>query len=517
MFVVEENFVLLCEGRLEMPREIIVNARPYEIRIAILENGKPAELHMERGDRNILGNVYKGKVVKVLPGMQSAFVDIGTEKDAFLYVEDVIANLEKMLELWSDADIGKAKGRRGRVRKRKPIKDLLREGEHILVQVAKERIGNKGARVTSHISLAAKYLVLMPTVNRIGISRKITSPEERRKLRDIILEMRDPQLGYIIRTAAQGCSKQDLKRDISYLHDLWAAITDGADRSDDVGLLHSEPNLLQRVLRDVFSNRFAAIIIDDEEAYRAALDFVQRNQNRLINRVKLYSGKQPIFEEYGIDEVLENTLRGKVRLRSGGSIIIHQTEALVAIDVNTGRFVGSKNLEDTALKVNKEAARAIVTQLRLRDLGGIIVIDFIDMDKKANRTALFDYFNKQLGSDAAERTVLNVNEFGMVVMTRKRVRRSLERQLTMSCPYCEGRGSVKTAETVACEVMRELEKIATEGVKDCLRVATHPEVTEHLGKVMAESLEYMSNEGGFEISLVADENFHREQFDIVEV
>jgi ribonuclease G len=500
-----------------MAKEIIVNARPYETRVAIMETGKPAELFLERGDRNIVGNIYKGKVVKVLPGMQSAFVNIGLDKDAFLYVEDVIANLEKMLELWSEADITKGKGKRVKTRKHKPIRELLREGEHILVQVAKERIGGKGARVTSHVSLAGKYMVLMPTVNRIGISRKITSPEERKRLRDFLLEYRDPQLGYIIRTAAQNSSKKDIVREIGYLHDMWAAITDAADRTKEVGLLYSEPGLLQRILRDVFSSDFSGIIIDDEEAYMAAVDFIERNQKRLVNRVRLYSGKQPIFEEYGIDEVIDNSLRGKVALSSGGHIVIHQTEALVAIDVNTGRFVGSKDLEDTALKVNKEAARAIVTQLRLRDLGGIIVIDFIDMEKKANRTALMQYFHKELEKDGAERTVLDLNEFGLVIITRKRVRRSLERQLALSCPYCGGRGLVKSPETVACEVMRELEKIASEGVRAGLRVITHPEVTEHLGKVMGGALEVLTREGGFEISLVADDGFHHEQYDIVEI
>ena len=500
-----------------MPKDLIVNARRYETRIAVLENGKPVELYIERGDQSIVGNIYKGKVVNVLPGMQSAFIDIGIEKDAFLYVEDVIANLEKMLELWSDAENGKAKGKRTKGRKRKPIKDLLKEGEHILVQVSKERIGRKGARVTSHVSLAGKYFVLMPTVNRIGVSRRIKSPEERKRLRDLIFEIRDPHLGYIIRTAAEGCSKQELKREIDYLGDLWAAIADGADRSEGVGLLYSEPGLLQRILRDVFNNQFNSIFLDDEEAYLAAVDFIQRNQARLISRVKLHSGKRPIFEEFGIEDVVESSLRGKVPIKGGGHLIIHQTEALVAIDVNTGRYVGSKNLEDTALKVNKEAAREIVDQLRLRDLGGIIVIDFIDMEKKGNRAELFKYFNKELERDSAERTVLNVNEFGLVILTRKRVRRSLERRLTQACPYCEARGSVKTAETVACEIMRELEKIAAEGVASSLRVTSHPDVTEHLGKVMAVSLETMTKEGGYEISLVADDKFHHEQYDIVEI
>jgi len=501
-----------------MPKEIVINARPYETRVTVMENGKPAELFFERASGNIVGNIYKGKVVRVLPGMQSAFVDIGLGKDAFLYVEDVIANLEKMLELWGGNDEPKGKGRRGkgRGRKRAEIRDLLKKGEHILVQVSKDRIGGKGARVTSHVSLAGKYVVLMPTVDRIGVSRKITSPDERKRLREEVEKLRDPQLGYIIRTAADRCAKKDLKQDIEFLHDLWAAITAGADTLEGVGLLHSEPNLLQRILRDVFSKKFAGFVIDDEDAYMAALDFVQRNQKELANRVKLYTGKKPIFEEYGVEETIEDSLRSKVMLRRGASIVIHQTEALVAVDVNTGRFVGSKNLEDTALKTNIEAAKEVVRQLRLRDLGGIIVIDFIDMEKKANRNTLFERFNKELEKDKAERTVLNINDFGLVVMTRKRVRPSLERMTTQPCPYCDGRAVVKRPETVALEVLRELERIALEGVRGGLRVELHPGVCEYIEAEMAEHLNLIRDTNKLNVTLLAKEGFHREQFDIIE-
>jgi len=501
-----------------MPKEIIVNIRPYETRIAVLENGKPTDFYSERSKTNIVGSIFKGKVVKVLPGMQSAFVDIGLGKDAFLYVEDVIASLEKQIELWSDngEEKGRVKATRGRGRKRAPIRDLLKKGEYILVQVAKDRIGGKGARVTSHITLPGRYLVLMTSVNRIGISRKITSPEERARLRDVVQQYRDPHLGYIIRTVADHAAKKEIEREINYLQDLWEAITTAAEGDGGVGLIHAELDLLQRMLRDVFDKKIARIVIDDEDAYAAAVDFVNRNQKELANRLKLYTGKRAIFDEYGIETALESALQRKVMLRSGGSIVIQQTEALVSIDVNTGRFVGTKSLEDTALKTNIEAAKEIVSQVRMRDLGGIIVIDFIDMEKKANRTALFERFMKELEKDKAERTVLNINDFGLVVMTRKRVRQSLERMSTRPCPYCGGTAVVKSPETVSCEVMRDLEDIAEEGVRGSLRVITHPEVSEFLATEMAGHIEAMSKAYGFQISLGADEHFHHEQFDIFE-
>jgi ribonuclease G len=353
-------------------------------------------------------------------------------------------------------------------------------------------------------------------VNRIAISRKITSQDERRRLRDTVVDGRDPHLGYIIRTAADHCSQKDVAREIEYLQDLWEAITTAAEKSKGVGLIHAEPDLLQRILRDKFDKKIARIVIDDEDAYTAALDFITRNQKELANRIKLYTGKKTIFDEYGVEEVIEDALRRKVMLRSGGSIVIQQTEALVAIDINTGRFVGTKNLEDTALKTNIEAVREIVNQLRIRDLGGIIVIDFIDMEKKGNRDKLFERFSKELQKDKAEKTVLNVNEFGLVIMTRKRVRQSLEKMSTIPCRYCDGTAVVKSPETVSCEVLRDIEKIAKEGVRGNLRVVAHPDVTEYMASEMSAYMEALGEAYGFQTGLRADERFHHEQFDIFE-
>lgn len=502
-----------------MPKEIVVNSRPYETRIAVMEGGKATQLYIERDNKTLVGNVYKGKVTRVLPGMQSAFVDIGQDKDAFLYVEDVIANMEKMLELWDDNKNGEpVKPKRGRAQKKTDIHTLLKKGENILVQVAKDRIGTKGARVTSHVTIPGKYLVLMPTVNRIGVSKKITSPDERKRLRDMLNTMRDPQLGFIIRTAADGITKRALKQDLDYLQGLWGEITAEADKkSRKVGEIYSELDLLRRVLRDEFSSKFNKCVIDDEETYLKAVDFLHRHQKSLASRVKLFTGNIPVFDEYNIEETMEEAVSRKVMLKSGGSIVIHQTEALVSIDVNTGRFVGSKSLEDTALKTNIEAAKAIVQQLRLRELGGIVVIDFIDMDKKPNRKALIEAFNKELENDKAERTVLPLNDFGLVILTRKRVRSSLEKTVTRSCPYCEGFGNVKTDESIACEVLRELERIALEGVRGELRVTMHPDVAEYLTKKMEKHVIWVKEHYGLEVSFISNQGFHHEQFDIIEI
>jgi ribonuclease G len=502
-----------------MSKEIVVNSRPYETRIAILDGGEPTEMHIERENRTLVGNIYRGKVVRVLPGMQSAFVDIGLEKDAFLYVEDVIANMSKMLEMWEEDDDNgnKAKKIAKKARNTSEIKKLIKKGENILVQVAKDRIGTKGARITSHITIPGKYLVFMPTVPRIGVSKKITSQDERRRLRDLVKELREPGMGFIIRTAAAGISKRALKQDLDYLQNLWKDITDEADKGKKPGLIHAEFDLLLRVLRDSFSTDYKQCVIDDEEAYVRAVEFLHKNQKILAKRVKLHTNDDNVFEEHGIDGCIESALERKVMLKSGGSIVIHPTEALISIDVNTGRFVGSKSLEDTAFKTNLEAAEAIVQQLRLREMGGIIVIDFIDMEKKGNRQTLIDKFNEELKKDKAEKTVLPLNDFGLVVLTRKRVRGSLEKTLTKACPYCAGGSVVKSNETVAIEVLRELERIGVEGAKGELRVTVNEEVAKRLKEQFASALDWVRDKYALVISVKSDVRYHIEQFDIVEL
>lgn len=502
-----------------MSKEIVVSSRPFETRVAILENGKLVEIHSERENKTLVGNIYRGKVVRVLPGMQSAFVDIGLDKDAFLYVEDAIANMSKMLEMWDDDDNNgnKAKKIAMKAKHTSEIKKLIKKGENILVQVAKDRIGTKGARITSHITLPGKYLVCMPTVPRIGVSKKITSQDERRRLRDMVRELREPGIGYIIRTAANKISKRALKQDLDYLQNQWKEITEKAESGGKKpGLIHAEFDLLLRVLRDSFNTEYKQCVIDEEESYVRAVDFLHKNQKILAKRVKLHTADNDIFEEFKIGEAIDSAIERKVMLKSGGSIVIHPTEALISIDVNTGKFVGSKNLEDTALKTNLEAAKAIVQQIKLREIGGIIVIDFIDMERSENRKILIDAFNEALKEDKAEKTVLPLNDFGLVILTRKRVRPSLERMLTKPCPYCGGSSVVKSDETIAIEVLRELEQIGIEGATGDLTVTVNEKICECLEEKHKTSLQWIREKYALVFDIKGDARYHAEQFDIVE-
>jgi ribonuclease G len=499
-----------------MQKKIVVNTRPFETRVAILEDSRLAELYLERGNSTMVGNVYKGKVMRVLPGMQSAFIDIGQDKDAFLYVEDVISNLGDMMDMLDDKT--PSKPARGKTKGDTAIKDMLKRGESIMVQVAKDRIGTKGARVTSHVSLPGKYLVLMPTVNRVGISKKIEAVEERKRLRDLFNEIREPQMGYIVRTAAEGVPKADLQRDLKYLQGLWKDITKAASKAEPkVGEIYSELDLLGRILRDTFTADFDELIVDDQEEYVKCIDFLHKHQRALVKNVKLFTEEQPIFEKFGIEPSVAEAVSQKVILRSGGSIVIHPTEALVSIDVNSGKFVGSKNLEDTAFRTNIEAADAIVDQLRLREMGGIIVIDFIDMEKKPNRKALLEAFNEALLKDKAEHTVLPINDFGLVILTRKRVRQSLEKSMSTNCPYCEGTGHLKSNPTIIAEVFRELENLAHEGVSKELRLTLHPEVNKYLLSEMSKHLEWVCKHNGIVVHTASDGAFHMEQYLIAEI
>src|SRR5580765_8613561 len=396
-----------------MTKEMIISSSAHETRVAILEDDQVAEIFIEREhQRGVVGNLYKGRVSKVLPGMQSAFVDLGLERDGFLYVSDVVATFEEFDRLETDDDLptpvsgngGDSRrggpsgppGRRDRERGPEPkIEELLKEGQEIIVQVAKEPIGTKGARLTSHATMPGRFLVFMPTVDHVGVSRKIDSREERSRLRGIVREFREQHGftgGVIIRTAAAGRPKDDIVSDLSYFHKVWTDIRQKSETSRAPAVVYQEQSLVAKLLRDLLTEDFQAIRIDNAQEYQRVLDLVQRILPSLGPRVKLYSKPFPIFDEYGVQAEIDKALKSKVWLKSGGSIVINQTEALVAIDVNTGRFVGKKTagrLEDTILKTNLEAVKEIVRQIRLRDLGGIIVLDFIDMEEKKNRLKVF--------------------------------------------------------------------------------------------------------------------------------
>src|SRR5437899_7548469 len=451
-----------------MTKEMIISSNGHETIVAILEDDLVAEIFVERErQRGVAGNVYKGRVSKVLPGMQSSFIDIGLERDGFLYVADVIDTLEEFEKLESGEDDGDGQ-KRSDPRDRPPqkIEELLKEGQEILVQVVKEPLGTKGARLTSHVTMPGRFLVFMPTVDHIGVSRKIESRDERSRLRGIVREFREQHGftgGVIIRTAAAGRPKEDILSDLEAFHKIWTEIRQKTESSRAPVVVYREQSLVGKLLRDLLTDEFQAIRIDHAQEHQRVLELVERILPNLAPKVKLYTKPFPIFEEYGVQTEIDKALKSKVWLKSGGSIVINQTEALVAIDVNTGRYVGKKSsgrLEDTIVKTNLEAVKEIVRQVRLRDLGGIIVLDFIDMEEKKNRQKVLQAVEQELKKDRSPSKALQVSDFGLVIITRKRVKQSLERVLTEPCPYCSGTGVIKSTSTICYEILSEIKKIA---------------------------------------------------------
>ena len=700
-----------------MENVLLINAAGGETRVALVENGHIAEYYLDRKrDRGIVGNIYKGKVVRVLPGMQAAFVDIGLDKAAFLYVADVfydpdfsdqefdltegehaehdaapsneqIEELEakaqadraamgvlsggdagatardagatapepvtngatapeahaeaapaptdtppavialgadpRAVEIPSPAleaaapaeeegeddeegeeeeesaegaeDSGQASpeapglaaapgseqqagppaeagaisaprtpqsalqreggGKRRRRRRRgkgsapqvaaapasqpappadkrngssapkearrsgegrlqAQIQDLLKEGQEIIVQVVKDPIGTKGARVTSHISLPGRHLVFMPTVDHVGISRRIENERERKRLRDLVNRLRPPGTGFIVRTVADGVSEDNLVADIRFLIQEWNEVGKGKDRKPAPTLLHPDLDMVLRATRDLFTHDVGKLVIDDRDEYDRVLHFVENLEGDLKSHIELYSGEEPIFDAYGIEQEIKRALDRKVWLKSGGYLIIDQAEALVAVDVNSGRYVGKKNLEETITRINVEAAKEIVYQLRLRNIGGIIIIDFIDMDKAQNRDKVFKAMQEALGRDRAKTNVLKISELGLIEMTRKRVRESMGRTLNEACPYCEGEGQIKSKVTMAYEIFREIRREAQNFNEKVLLVNCHPEVAELLTNEERTELRYLMDRYNKTIQVKGQAHYHQEQYDI---
>src|SRR6478736_4854206 len=466
-----------------MTKEMIVSSNGHETMVAILEDDLVAEVFVERErQRGVVGNVYKGRVSKVLPGMQSSFINIGLERDGFLYVAEVINTLEEFDRLEAGEDEEKESKE---APKQQKIEELLREGQEILVQVVKEPLGTKGARLTSHVTMPGRFLVFMPTVDHVGVSRKIESREERARLRGIVREFRDEHGftgGVIIRTAAGGRSKEDIVSDLAYFHQVWTEIRQRMESRRPPAVLFQEQSLVTKLLRDLLTEDFTAIRLDNEQEHRRVVALVERIMPNLLPRVKLYTKEFPIFEEYGVQAEIDKALRSKVWLKSGGYLVINQTEALVAIDVNTGRYVGKRTgrLEDTIVKTNLEAVKEIVRQIRLRDLGGIIVLDLIDMEEKKNRQKVFQEVEKELRKDRSPSKALQVSDFGLVIVTRKRVKQSLERQLTEPCPYCSGSGLIKSSSTICYEILTEMEKIASELDGQSVILRVNPDIARAL-------------------------------------
>jgi ribonuclease G len=499
-----------------MSREIVINATRHESRIAVLDEGQVVELWVERTrHRTIVGNIYKGRVTKVLPGMQSAFVDVGLERDAFLYVSDVLEDLEEYESETRDElhldDVAQPH------RPEASIADLLREGQEIVVQVSKDTIAGKGARITSHITLPGRFLVYMPTVNHIGVSRRIEDETERTRLKEMLDHIRPHSHGgFIVRTAGEGRGEEEFLADLRYLTELWDLIRRRADKSSAATPLHHDLDLVLRTIRDVLSAEFKSVWVDSVEQYQRIVEFLDQIQPQLVSRVRLYRRDEPIFDDFGIEPEIAKALKSKVWLKSGGYIVINQTEALVAIDVNTGKYVGKKNLEETVFRTNLEAAKEIVRQIRLRDLGGIIVLDFIDMEEPGNRQKLFEALEHEIKKDRSKTKILQISEFGLIEMTRKRVRQSLERSLTQACPYCGGSGRIKSNTTIALEVWRELMKLRDfhEGQDVIVRVNPIVYGTLHTGDPIFEEVERTL---GIHLVFKPDESLHHEQFDVMRI
>ena len=494
-----------------MTRDLIVGSTPQETRVALLEDGVVSEIFIEReAHRGIVGSIYKGRVTRVLPGMQSAFVDLGLERDGFLHAADVFEDLTENL-LTEEERAGAAS------REDAPIEDRLHEGQDVIVQVLKEPLGQKGARITSHVSLPGRYLVLMPTVEHVGVSRKITDEEERRRLKTILKEIRQERGGggFIARTAGASKSREDFVRDGLYLSRTWDEVRALRSRERAPALLHREPTLLERLLRDILSEDIASIRIDSEKEFRRTLEVVSQLAPDLAPRVQLFDKPANILEEYGVATELERALRSKVWLPSGGYIVINQTEALVAIDVNTGRYVGKKTPEDTLLQVNLDAVREIVRQIRLRDLGGIIVVDFIDMEERKSRQKTMAALEAELRRDRSPTKLLSVNEFGLAILTRKRVKQSLEHILCQTCPYCTGSGMIKSVSTVCSEIYDEVKKLKEDVGGQRLLLRVNPEVARALAADEAAVLKELVGLVSQEIEVKGDPLLHQEQFDVV--
>jgi ribonuclease G len=491
-----------------MAGKIIINISPEQTRVALLDmNSQLAELYIERKrDASLVGNVYKGRVVKILPGMQSAFVDIGLEKAAFLHAADVLSGFDYSI---FGEDLEES------VPLHIPIEDLLQEGEEVFVQVSKDSIGTKGARVTSYITLPGRYLVLMPGVEHIGVSRKILDETERTRLKDLVNEFKPRDFGFIIRTASEGCTADDLKNDIEYLMLLWDNIEKKKEKVHAPHLLYSDLNLTLRSIRDLLGHDIDTLIIDSKEEYNKLLEFVNTYFPSLTSRIMLHESPEPIFEAYGIELEIPKALGKHVWLKSGGYIVIDQTEALTSVDVNTGKFVGKASLEDTIFKTNIEAMKEIAYQIRLRNLGGIIIIDFIDMEKEENRQKLFSVFQEEMNKDRAKCTILEVSELGLIQMTRKRVRESLQRVLCESCSYCDGKGFIKSSTTVAYEILMELRKIGLTQKNCKIMLSAHPNVANFLYEDERDTIETIEKENGFKIIVKADQTYHQEYYEVV--
>lgn len=514
-------------------KQLIINASAFETRVALIEGGHVAEYYIERQkDRGIVGSIFKGRILRVLPGMQSAFVDIGLDRSAFLYGGDIqppggpTSDLPEFLEdddktsLTATTDDAPQPAAEGpipgshRPQRFFKIADLAKEGQEVLVQVAKDSIGTKGARITTYLSFPGRYVVLMPNINHVGISRRIVNEDERLRLRNIVQQVRPDGMGIIVRTASEGVSDEKLTADIDFLLKLWENVKAKASKSKAPSLVHEDLNLVFRATRDLISRDLERIVIDNKDVYEDVVRFLNRFSVKLGAQVQFYQSDTAIFDAYGIELEVARALGSKVWLKSGGYLVIERTEALTAIDVNTGRFVGGKSLGDTIVRTNLEAVKEIVLQLRLRNIGGIIILDFIDMDRADDRDRVFNALVEELKKDKAKNSALRISEMGLVQMTRKRTEESLSQKLCTPCPYCEGKGEVKSPATVSYDIIRELVREFSKIPAETFVLKAHPQVIDRLCEEDAEFVQEIRERFSKKIMLKTAQEFHLEQYEV---
>ncbi|HVO25531.1 MAG TPA: Rne/Rng family ribonuclease [Candidatus Margulisiibacteriota bacterium] len=507
-----------------MAREILINAAPYETRVAVVERQRLIEVFIERTrDKGVAGNIYKGRVTRVLPGMQAAFIDIGLEKAAFLHGSDLYADLTEEflaeegntpIEVEGDAQAANGKAAARRV----PIEERLKKGQEILVQVAKQPIGTKGARVTAVISLPGRHLVFIPSSQHVGVSRRIEDEAERARLKEIVRAERPPEGGFIIRTACEGLSKREIQGDIRFLLKLWKRIVAKSEQMGAAALVHYDMDLVLRTVRDLFTADTQRLVVDNPRDHQRILDFVDTVMPRMQPRVELYEDAEPLFDRLGIEPQITKALERKVWLKSGGYIVIDHTEALTVIDVNTGRYVGKKDQEETVLKTNLEAVKTIVEQLRLRNIGGLIVIDFIDMEEPANQREVFEALGAALKKDKARSKLLPISELGLIEMTRKRTRESLTQLLCSPCPACDAKGHIKATATIAYEVLRRVQREAALNPKmSQITAHVHPTVAQFLHQHEDRTLQALEATLGRKITVKAGSDLDESRYEVTGV
>lgn len=506
-----------------MTTEILINSRRYEVRIALVENGNLTEFHLQRPtEKGLMGNIYLGRVVRVLPGMQAAFVDIGLERTGFLYVDDIYVPPSQRRQLTSALNGSSVSNSAAPAEQlEKPsvqgfkIEDLISEGQEIMAQISKDPIGTKGARLTCQITLPGRNLVFIPQTDHIGISRKIEDEDTRTSLRTMIEELRPEEVGFIVRTVAESAPREDIEADMEFLMLLWDEIRGRASTEKVPSLIYEDLDITLRSVRDLFTSDVDYLIIDNEKSYDALMNFVNTFTPKLKNKISLYRGELPLFEAYGIDVEISKALEKKVWLRSGGYIIIENTEALTVIDVNTGRFVGKNDLNETIFKTNMEAAKEIAYQLRLRDIGGIIIIDFIDMDDELHREELFNTFKEAVKKDKSRINILKLSEFGLVQMTRKRHSENLNQMMCEPCYYCAGEGVLKSRRTICYEIFRKISRNSGRADGSAVTVRVNPRIADMLLKEEELTVDQLEKDIRKRLIIAPAKDLHIEKYEII--